>query len=296
MERKRDKEEIMAIREELQNLNKLSNVIEKRIIAGATIAQDNSGVVLDSETIVTKINIIADKIVDDYKKEDESPVLVSLMDGAFPFASILQRALIDREFDFHYTTMQVGSYEFSESGVVKISSPPKVKLGEKRVIIVDEVWDTGKTFANVKNYVIDCGAKSVDFAVLVDKVPALSSNLEMQSMIRVQPRSEYSCFKLSPDEFLIGFGLDYVGGCRNLLYIGTVDKKTLPTEEERRLLDKIKPLNDRLQQLLSEQKIAAKYASERKSPLIENSFVCSEIVTNISSSKEVNNVATYAKF
>lgn len=271
--------EISEIREKLEFLNALSKIIEERISVGAEIAEDGFGEKLTFANIVESTSKLADRIVSDYKDISSPPVLVSLMDGGFIFASMLQNALIERGFLFHYTTMQVGSYEFSESGTVKISAPPKISFGERNVIIVDEVWDTGKTFAAVLKYALEvCGAKSVDLAVLVDKDPVLSSESDRELISRVQPRWLYSCFTVSPDAFLIGMGLDYFGGCRNLRDIKVVSPETLPDSQEKELLSQIKPLNIRLQQLLSLEKQAVKSISDKKSPLLENSLLSSSVV------------------
>jgi len=271
--------EIAKIRDELTHLNELSKAIEKRVSAGADIAEDVLGEKLTFRKIIEHTNIIADQIVNDYIDSDSPPVLVSLMDGGFIFASMLQNALVERGFLFHYSTMQVGSYEFTESGTVKISSAPKVPLGERHVIIVDEVWDTGKTFAKVLKYALEvCGAKSVDLAVLVDKDPELNLEFNNTFTPRVQPRNLYSCFRVSPDAFLIGMGMDYFNGCRNLPDIMIVKPETLPNSEEKEGLNRIKPLNMRLQQLLSLEMQATKNVEEKKSPLLGNSFLSTSIL------------------
>ncbi len=269
--------EITSIRERLQDLHKLSNNIELRIINGAVDVEDSFGDMLSYENILEHTNIIADRIVQDCRASNDTPVLISLMDGGFIFASLLQEALIARGFLFHYTTMQVSSYDFTESGKLKISSHPKISLGERSVIVLDEVWDTGKTFAGVKEYILNAGAKNVDLAVLVDKAPELGAKYNEHPIFREQPRWLYSCFTISPDEFLIGMGLDYSGWCRNLRDIKAVRLDTLPTETEKALLGSIKQLNKRLQELLSGDVLEVKNTSERKSPLLANSMLASNV-------------------
>lgn len=270
--------EIGIIRDKLKFINALNTVIEQRISAGAVIAEDSFGDKLSAANISEHINIVADRIIGDFAHTESPPVLVSLMDGGFVFASMLQNALSERGFLFQYTTMQVGSYEFTASGSVNIAAAPKIALGERNVIIVDEVWDTGKTFAEVREYILEvCGAKSVDLAVLVDKDPALFTSIEHVSA-RVQPRWLYSCFTVSPEAFLIGMGLDYNGGCRNLRDVLAVDPETLPDSNEKELLSQLKPLNKQLQHLLSLEKQEAKSVAERKSPLLENSLLGSSSV------------------
>ena len=262
--------EITTIRNKLQALNKLSTEIEQRIINGAIVAEDIMGEEITYQNILVKINEIADAIVVDYQASGSVPVLVSLMDGGFVFASKLQESLNARSFTFHYTTMQVSSYNFDKSGQVEISTPPKIQLGERDVIILDEVWDTGKTFTKVREFMLRSGARSVDLAVLIDKSPDLSSSSMQTTNIRMQPRWLYSCFTVSPDAFLIGWGLDYDGGCRNLTDVRAVDPATLPTVEEREQLKLIKDLNRQLRNYLREMETQM---TSSQSPLLRNSLL-----------------------
>lgn len=271
--------EIDAIRERLTVLNALNATIERRVIAGGVIAEDSFGDQLTFENSEACTDIIAERIISDFANTDSPPVLVSLMDGGFVFANMLQNALIKRDFLFHYTTMQVGSYNFSTSGTVEISTQPKIPLGERHVIIVDEISDTGKTFAAVQQYFLEvCGAKRVDLAVLVDKDPTLFKST-VGTLHRVQPFTLYSCFRVSPEAFLIGMGLDYNGGCRNLRDILVVNPATLASNEEKELLRQINILNERLQDLLKSEKQEVENVAEGKSPLLANSLLGSSSVT-----------------
>lgn len=253
-------EEIREIKQELARLDMLNREVTERVRQGATPAIDDEGNSLNYEALIAKTAVIAASICNDY--QNTSPVCISLLDGALPFASKLQEFLSEEErnFEFVYTTMQVKSYDFHRSGELNIISPPKVSVAGKHVIVIDDVWDTGATFAGVKEYLEnELGAESVDLAVLVNK----EQEREVAS-----PRWLYSCFTLPEDAFIIGFGLDYSGRCRNMRDIKVVDPRTLPTAVEEQEIAQIKVLDKRLQTLLADIKRQRQASIEdRRSPL-----------------------------
>lgn len=238
------------IRTKLQQITGLKMVIEKRLWDTALPVKDFNGDELSKENIQQKINEIANQIITNYP--DSCPVLISLMDGAMPFASQLHTELTERNYPFQFTCMQVSSYEGTKSGELSMGSLPKILLGNRVVIVVDDVCDTGKTYAKLHDLFLEQGAQEVFLVALVDKVQERVSKCEPQ----------YTGFKISKDAFIIGFGLDYEGIVRNSAAIKTVDFKSLPTNEEMALLHSEASLNEQLRNII---------ASKLSAPSVESS-------------------------
>lgn len=232
------KEQIIA---QLENIHKLQSNIEKRVLNAAFDAKDQDGTVLSEENINQRITLLSEQLIRDLP--DANPVLISIMDGAMPFASRLNIALEKAGYQFQYASMQVSSYHggTQSSGKVQIKADPKILLGGRTVILIDDVCDTGNTCKALKELFLLKGAKDIQLMVLVDKV---------------QPRAEganpdYSGFRMSKDDFIIGMGLDFDGGQRNLPFIKTVNMESLPTEEEQKLIDQLPQLNKALERCIA---------------------------------------------
>jgi hypoxanthine phosphoribosyltransferase len=227
------KEEIIA---KLKEIEALELRIQERMVKGLLPIADEIGVSLTPEAIHAHISTLADALISDTTVEN--PVLISLMDGALPFASELHRALSAKRYPFQYTTMQVSSYSGMTSGALSIQSSSKIPVGARHVIVVDDVCDTGKTYEALRAQLLKSGASSVKLMALVDKVQARAS---------AEANPTYSGFRISKDAFIVGMGMDFDGLLRNLSEIGVVDPTTLPTEEEKCVLAKKAELNIRLQ-------------------------------------------------
>lgn len=233
------KEEIIT---QLQNLYALQQRIINRVLEKSTEALSIEGVALTEENINQRITELANTLI---KEAPASPpVLVSIMDGAMPFATKLYDALFDQGYQFQYTNIQASSYHggTKSSGKVEIQPNLKIPVGGKTVILVDDVCDSGRTCKRLKDFFLSEGAIEVRLMVLVDKVQQRDQDCE----------PDYSGFKLSKDDFIIGMGLDLDSGLRELPYIRIVDLASLATPEEQKKLDKIPELNKQLKQVIAE--------------------------------------------
>ncbi len=198
------------------------------------------GVELSEQAIMQRIDSLAQELIDAYP--NACPVLIGLMDGALPFASKLHDALAQKNYSFQFTTMQVSSYgEGMRSGELKIDSAPKIAIGGRVVLIVDDVCDTGKTFAKTKELFVQQGAEEVHLMALIDKVQPRLATCE----------STFTGFKISADKFIVGFGLDYANLLRNELTIKAVNTDFLPSTAEQHVLDEEKVLHKKLTELCS---------------------------------------------
>lgn len=160
------------------------------------------------EEIAKKVKEIGAKISTDYA--GKNPLLVSVLKGSVVFMTDLMRAItVPAEIDF----MMVSSYGagVKSSGVVKIMKDLDVPLEGRDIIIVEDILDSGKTLAYLLGIIGDRGPKSIKIAALLDKPDR-----------REAPVAADYCGFVVPDEFLVGYGLDYAEKYRNLPYIGVL--------------------------------------------------------------------------
>ena len=144
------------------------------------------------------------------KFRGESPVFVCILKGASVFFTDLIR-----EIDLPLTTdfMVVSSYGSSTktTGVVKIVKDLDKPVMGKRVVLVEDIVDSGMTLSYLKRVFANRQAASVSIVTLLDK-PARR---------RVELTVDYSCFNI-PDAFVVGYGLDFDEKYRNLPDIGVL--------------------------------------------------------------------------
>lgn len=156
---------------------------------------------------------IAAQISRDFAGE-EHVVLLGLLKGSMPFMADLMRKLtIPAEIDF----MKVSSYG---SGTVS-TKELKITLDINRdniadcaIIIIEDIIDSGHTLKNVVAHLKAKGAKKVSICTMLDK----------PDRREVDTKADY-VGKVIPDEFVVGYGLDYAERYRTLAYVGVLDPK-----------------------------------------------------------------------
>lgn len=174
------------------------------------LKDDVKKILISEDEIVEKCKEIGKQISIDYK--DKEPVIVGLLKGSVPFmAELIKHIEIPCEIDF----MDVSSYSGTESmGDVKIVKDLDRSIQGVDVIIVEDIVDTGRTLLKVKDLLYSKGANSVVVASLLDKPDRRVVEIE----------AEYLGFKI-PNEFVIGYGLDFNQKYRNLPYIGVLKEE-----------------------------------------------------------------------
>lgn len=248
-------EEILA---ELDAINQLDFKIESRMRDGAMPVKDLDGVELTEEAIRERTLMLARQLTERYP--DEHPLLVSVLDGAMPFAADLHQALSQLNYPFHFSSIVASSYGASMSSMgceVFVGAMPKIAVTGRTVIIIDEVFDTGKTCAALREKFYEAGARKTAVVVLVDKK---------------QPRPlfgdpELAGFQIDPRSFIVGKGLDYDGMLRNEPWIRAVDLSTLPTPEEQSVRGRKKELINAFHMLKRSEPAATRASSSPRSPL-----------------------------
>lgn len=240
-ELRRTKTEIIA---KLMEVHALESRLEDRIKAGFKPVLDETGHVLTEAYLEAQMERLASELMADARVKN--PLLISVMDGALPFAGAIQKILAARGYHFQFATMQVSSYVGTSAGELTISSPPKIPVGARDVIIVDDVCDTGHTAAVLSELFMAQGAHSVQLMALVDKVQPRAS---------ASANPSFTGVRISKDAFIAGFGMDYEGLLRNVPGIAAVDLATLPIGEELASLKSKKHLNKELQACLTAIKV-----------------------------------------
>lgn len=143
--------------------------------------------------------------------EGKNPLFIGLLKGCIPFMSDLLK-YVDIDCTLEY--MKVSSYDGTKStGVVTVKGGlPDVK--DREVILIDDILDTGRTLDAVRKMLVEAGAKSVTLCVLLDKPEG--------RLVDITPAYVGG---LVPNEFVVGYGLDYNEHYRNLPYIGVLKEK-----------------------------------------------------------------------
>lgn len=166
-------------------------------------------VLYTEEQLQARVKELGAQITKDYADKDKI-LLVSVLRGSYIFMADLSRAIdLPCLIDF----MVVSSYGAgtTSSGQVEIKKDISSSIEGYHVIIVEDILDSGNTLAFLKNYLMTKGAASITIATLLDK-PAR----------REKPiTADYAGFEV-PDEFVVGYGLDYCQQYRNMPYIGVL--------------------------------------------------------------------------
>lgn len=177
------------------------------------LKKDIKQVLFSHEEIVMASKRIAKQIEEDYKNTEKEPVLLCTLKGAMPFMSELIKHI-----DRHIVTdfIDVASYHggTSSTGSITIRKDVTMDLAHRDVIIVEDIVDTGRTIKHLLAYLKERKVNSISVATLVDKPEA--------RLVEIQ--ADYIGLK-SPNEFLVGFGLDYDEKYRNLPYIGVLKEE-----------------------------------------------------------------------
>lgn len=167
-------------------------------------------VLLSEEEVNSRINEVADMINKDYEGKEVHLICI-LKGGVFFTCELAKRLKVPVTMDF----MSVSSYgnDTKSSGVVRIIKDLDEPLQGKDVLIVEDIIDSGRTLAYLIEVLKQRGPKSIKLCTLLDKP---------ERRVKKQVKVDYTCFSI-PDEFVVGYGLDYAQRYRNLPYIGVVE-------------------------------------------------------------------------
>ncbi len=166
-------------------------------------------VLVSEEEIKARVTEIGKRISDDYRGKE--PLIVAVLSGSFIFASDLVRAItIPVGISFIYAS-SYGEGTLSAGSVDIKTGKGGLDVDGRDVIIVEDIVDTGRTLTAVKAYIMEHGAKSVEICSFLDKPSRRVFPLEVK----------YMCFDI-PNEFVVGYGLDYAYKYRQLPFVGVL--------------------------------------------------------------------------
>ena len=170
---------------------------------------ENVKVMLSEEEVDKRIQEIGDQISKDYAGKQVHLVCV-LKGGAFFMCELAKRITVPVTMDF----MSASSYGSStkSSGVVKIVKDLDEPLNGKDVLVVEDIIDSGRTLSYLLEMLKDRKPASLKLCTLLDKPSRRVIDVDV----------DYTGFQI-PDEFVVGYGLDYDQRYRNLPYIGIME-------------------------------------------------------------------------
>lgn len=172
---------------------------------------DKISVLISEEEVKLRIGQMAEKINSDYR--GKSIYIICILKGAVFFTvELAKRLTVPVLMDF----MQVSSYGDSSvsSGSIKVKKDTDGDIEGKDVLVVEDIIDTGHTLKYLKEMLLERKPASVKLCALLDKPERRETEVDM----------DYTGFSI-PDEFVVGYGLDYAQKYRNLPYIGVVELK-----------------------------------------------------------------------
>lgn len=165
-------------------------------------------VLLTEQDVDKRIQEIGDQISRDYAGRQVHMVCV-LKGGSFFMCELAKRVTVPVSIDF----MSVSSYggDTKSSGVVRIVKDLDEPLKDRHVIVIEDIVDSGRTLSYLLDMLRSRGAADVRLCTLLDKPDRRVVDVKV----------DYTGFEI-PDEFVVGYGLDYDQKYRNLPYIGMV--------------------------------------------------------------------------
>lgn len=170
--------------------------------------QDILKVLIDEKSIREKVESLGAQISRDY--EGKKLLVLGVLKGSFVFMADLIRAItVPCEVEF----MAVSSYRsgVKSSGVVKIIKDIDINPLDYNILIVEDILDSGLTLNYLRDLLMQRDASDIRIATLLDK--------PTRRVADIAP--DYTCFEV-PDEFVVGYGLDFAERYRNLPYVGVL--------------------------------------------------------------------------
>lgn len=168
-------------------------------------------VLVSEEEIAKKVEELAKKITEDYKGKDL--LLVGILKGSVIFMSALAQKI---EFPVQMDFMAVSSYGKSSTstGEVRINKDLDFSVEDRNLLIIEDIIDTGYTLGYLIDNLKKRGAKSIKVCTLLDKPDRRKVDINV----------DYLGFVI-PDEFIVGYGLDYAEQYRNLPYVAALKEE-----------------------------------------------------------------------
>lgn len=169
-------------------------------------------VLLTEQQIQDKVKELAQTLSEEYAGKD--PVFVGVLKGVVIFfADMARNITIPCEFDF----MSVSSYSgTTTTGRTEVRKDVSVDLNGRHVVILEDIYDTGTSLTFTYNHLLSKNPASLKICTLLDKPERRKPGITLQP--------EYVGYTI-PNEFVVGYGLDYNEHFRNLPYVGILKRE-----------------------------------------------------------------------
>ena len=177
-------------------------------MAKSNMDQDILKVLITQDEIHARTQELGDRLYERF--HDKNPMFVGVLNGYFIFmADLVRAAQLKSEVEF----IGLSSYKNAtkSSGSVQITRDLQRDINGRDIIVVEDILDSGNTLAFLKDYMLAKGAKSITIVTLLDK-PARREKAITADLAGF----------VVPDEFVVGYGLDYCQQYRNMPYIGVL--------------------------------------------------------------------------
>ena len=177
-------------------------------MAKSNMDQDILKVLITQDEIHARTQELGDRLYERF--HDKNPMFVGVLNGCFIFmADLVRAAQLKSEVEF----IGLSSYKNAtkSSGSVQITRDLQRDINGRDIIVVEDILDSGNTLAFLKDCMLAKGAKSITIVTLLDK-PARREKAITADLAGF----------VVPDEFVVGYGLDYCQQYRNMPYIGVL--------------------------------------------------------------------------
>ena len=177
-------------------------------MAKSNMDQDILKVLITQDEIQARTQELGDRLYERF--HDKNPMFVGVLNGCFIFmADLVRAAQLKSEVEF----IGLSSYKNAtkSSGSVQITRDLQRDINGRDIIVVEDILDSGNTLAFLKDYMLAKGAKSITIVTLLDK-PARREKAITADLAGF----------VVPDEFVVGYGLDYCQQYRTMPYIGVL--------------------------------------------------------------------------
>ncbi len=170
-------------------------------------------VLVTEEEIEARVKELGKQITEDYRG-GKNLMLVGILKGAVIFMADLAKSI---EIPILMDFMAVSSYGKSSTstGIVRIIKDLDCSIEDKDILIVEDIIDTGLTLSYLTDNLNKRGAKSVKICTLLDKPDRRKAQVPV----------DYRGFIIPPDEFVVGYGLDYAEQYRNLPFVAALKEE-----------------------------------------------------------------------
>ena len=177
-------------------------------MAKSNMDQDILKVLITQDEIQARTQELGDRLYERF--HDKNPMFVGVLNGCFIFmADLVRAAQLKSEVEFIGLSSYKNATKSSTS--VQITRDLQRDINGRDIIVVEDILDSGNTLAFLKDYMLAKGAKSITIVTLLDK-PARREKAITADLAGF----------VVPDEFVVGYGLDYCQQYRNMPYIGVL--------------------------------------------------------------------------